>query len=103
MLHSPRRTTQRCQVGEEKHTWLQGFTVSRIEQTFRRLVLRRRLIDDPEYAHLLQREHHKLQATGFKREKKESKRAGLSPGGLQGSIVNALKHYDEKKYRADSM
>ena len=52
--------------------WLQTFTAGRIKQTFRRVCLYRKLIDDPAYEHLLQRKDVAIASTGFGNAKVKS-------------------------------
>ena len=69
-------------------------TVGRIAQTFRRVCLRRRLVDDPSYAHLHQREHAHLKSTGFAHNRAVSKRKGLSPTDVKNRVSSALHKYE---------
>ena len=78
---------QRDEDGEILKTWQQKFTVSRIIQTMRRACLRRKIISDPEYRHLLSRQHVKLTQTGQVKGKRK----------LSG-VEKAVKKMGEKSF-----
>ena len=64
--------------GGKTKIWTQQFTVSRVVQTFRRMCLRRKLVDDPDYFHLLQRQDLVVKRTGKASKRVKSTFEGLS-------------------------
>ena len=70
--------------------WTQTFKSGRIKQTFRRMNLYRKIIDDPYYEHLLQRKDTVVASTGFC----ETKTKSFKPETLDiASITSKLAEY----------
>ena len=72
--HKRAKTTSTGETEERK--WMQTFTRGRVEQAFRHVCLRRRLMTLPEYQHLRMRGHAVVANTG---RAAASKHKGLAP------------------------
>ena len=95
--HSKSRDNAECV------SWEQSFTVSRVVQTFRRMVMRRKLIDDPTYAHLLQRQDVEVKKTGQASKRVKSFYEGMSQQqihDLSGAVGKSTKSYEWTKLDA---
>ena len=87
--------------GGKMQQWQQTFTVSRVVQTFRRCCLLKRLLDAPEYAHLLSREQANVKEHGTAVKKRvRSVLSAVQDKSLQTRIAKAVDVYDVSKYDA---
>ena len=73
--------------------------MSRVVQTFRRCCLRKRILDDEGYEHLLSREQVKVKSS---RRGSEHRKSGTVIGGdaqnLSDRVVQSLDGYDPEDY-----
>ena len=81
---------KRNAAGEEIKRWQQTFKASRVEQTFRRVCVRKAMLDDASFDHLKQRQHAVARTTG-----RACKVQKTTPARATGqSVEEAMAAYD---------